>query len=91
MNSRQRRTLKATFAKPSPTTVRWTDVESLLRTLGEVAEGEGSRVRVQVKGIRMVLHEPHPRPELGRKTLSDIRDFLIRAGVEPEGAYCGPE
>jgi hypothetical protein len=33
-----------------------------------------------------VFHRPHPRPEIRRKTIADIKDFLERAGVTPDKA-----
>ena len=31
----------------------------------------------------MVLHKPHPHPEIKRSTVRDIRDFLFDVGVSP--------
>lgn len=85
MNSRHHRTLKAIFASPTPTGIRWSDIESLLMALGaNVREGEGSRVRVTLGEQRAVFHRPHPEPTTGRLTVRDVRDFLVAAGVKPE-------
>lgn len=82
MNRKHRKTLRLIFENPIRADVDWKDVESLFMGLGaEVTEGKGSRVRVILNGVRIVLHQPHPRKEAGRATVKDIRDFLVRAGV----------
>ena len=82
MNTKQLSTLADVFAIPTKTTLRWTAVRSLFEALGaDVTEGRGSRVRVALNGVRATFHSPHPSPEIGRKTVADIRDFLIAAGI----------
>lgn len=84
MNARNRSTLRAIFATPTPADLRWTEIESLFGALGaEIGEGSGSRVRVALNGVRQVFHRPHPQPTTGRATVRDVRDFLTRAGVQP--------
>jgi len=83
MNKRQRATLEAVFMKPVPQNIRWKDVESLIRALGgTVQQREGSRVALELNGIRAVFHQPHPRPETDRNTVRDLTEFLERAGIE---------
>lgn len=81
LNSAQRATLDAIFEIPTRSDIRWADIESLLRALGTVTEGRGSRVRVRVGDRRAVFHRPHPRPTTGRHTVRDVRAFLVAAGV----------
>lgn len=77
-------TLAAIYAKPTRANIRWADIESLLESCGaEVSEGSGSRVRVALNGVRSTFHRPHPRPEVGKKVVEAVRDFLTQAGVEP--------
>lgn len=84
VNTRNRETLQAIFATPTPTNLRWIAIEGLFLALGaEVTEGAGSRVRVALNGVRQVFHRPHPHPTAGRATVRDVRDFLTRAGVQP--------
>lgn len=65
--------------------LRWANVAALLRVLGaEMSEREGSRVGVKLHGRRLVLHRPHPVPELRKYAVEAIRDFLTNAGVGPE-------
>jgi hypothetical protein len=87
MNKRQRATLNSIFERPVRQDIRWTDIQNLITGLGgKVEEREGSRVALKLNGIRAVFHRPHPRPETDRNTVRDLRDFLEKAGVEPDEA-----
>lgn len=84
MNTRQRRTLERVFEQPTRSDVAWTDVEALFRALGaDITEGNGSRVRVALNGVRAVFHRPHPEKETDRGALVSVRRFLENAGVKP--------
>lgn len=84
MNSRHVKTLKAIFERPERADIAWREIESLLVALGgEVSEGNGSRVRVALKGVRAVFHRPHPEKETDKGAVKSIRRFLQTAGVEP--------
>ncbi len=64
MNSKQTKTLQAIFSKPTPSTLEWAKLESLLLALGcNVIEGRGSRVRFEYNGIITAFHRPHPAKE----------------------------
>jgi hypothetical protein len=84
MNNRQRGTLNAIFENPIRSNIEWTDIESLLHTLGaEITEGRGSRVRIVLNNRRATFHRPHPQKETDRGAVKSMRDFLIAAGVNP--------
>ena len=84
MNSRTRQTLAAIFHRPTRGDIRWKDVEGLLQALGcHVEEGSGSRVRVALGTGRLVLHRPHPAPEVKKGAVDSLRAFLHKAGVTP--------
>jgi hypothetical protein len=84
MNAKQAKTLGALFKHPTPSDVRWPDVESLLLALGaSISEGRGSRVLVTLNGIDAVFHRPHPKPQTDRGALVAVRKFLASAGVKP--------
>ena len=84
MNSRSRQTLQGLFKRPVLADIRWSAIESLIRSLGgDVSEGAGSRVRFELNGRKAVFH-PHPKPETNRSTVRDARDFLESAGISPE-------
>ena len=84
MNAKQARTLEAIFARPVPSDLRWSDIESLLVALGaERSEGRGSRVRFLLNGAEAVFHRPHPKPETNKGAVASVREFLKLAGIEP--------
>ena len=49
----------------------------------EVNQNAESRVPLKKGSERMVIHRPHPEPEIGRATIRDIAAFLETAGVKP--------
>ena len=82
MNKKHRKTLESIFANPVRANIVWKDIESLFLTLGaEISEGNGSRVRVALNGIRAVFHRPHPQKETKRGAVKSVRRFLQEAGV----------
>ena len=84
MDNKHRKTLEAIFEKPERANLDWKDIESMLVALGaEISEGNGSRVRVALKGVRAVFHRPHPQKETNKGALKSVRKFLEVAGVKP--------
>lgn len=84
MNSTHRKTLVAVFATPTPSSLEWRKIESLLVALGvQVIEGNGSRVRFELNGVVASFHRPHPQKEAKPYQVRDARDFLSQAGVQP--------
>ncbi|ORE91590.1 type II toxin-antitoxin system HicA family toxin [Aurantimonas sp. 22II-16-19i] len=84
MNRRQRKLLEDIFADPVSGGIVWRDIEALLVALGaDVSEGQGSRVRVALNGVRAVFHRPHPQKETGKGAVRSLRRFLEEAGVRP--------
>jgi len=84
MNRKHRRTLEKPFEEPARADVAWRDVEAPLIAVGaEVSQGGGSRVRVALNAVRAVFHEPHPRKEISKAAVRDIKEFLEAAGVRP--------
>lgn len=84
MDNKHRKTLEAIFEKPEQANIPWRDVELLFTALGaEISEGNGSRVRVALKGVRAVFHRPHPRKETNKGAVKSVRRFLEAAGVKP--------
>ncbi|WP_305782259.1 type II toxin-antitoxin system HicA family toxin [Acidisphaera sp. S103] len=59
-------------------------MEAMLVACGaEVSEGNGSRVRVALNGIRAVFHRPYPQKETDRGAVKSVRRFLVEAEVKP--------
>lgn len=84
MDSKHQKTLEAIFEKPERANILWRDVEALLIALGaEISDGNGSRRRVALKGVRAVFHRPHPQKETDKGAVKSVRRFLEAAGVKP--------
>ena len=84
MNRKQERVHQGIFDNPVRADLKWSDIESLLVALGAtVTEGNGSRVRVKLNGIRAGFHRPHPARIAGKMLVRSVRDYLIEAGSEP--------
>lgn len=73
------------FTHPTPSDIKWPDIESLLTALGGVVEeGRGSRKRVLLNNVKAVFHEPHPTgKEVCQCTVRDVRTLLENAGISP--------
>ena len=77
-------TLAAIYAKPEPANLTWRDIESLFIACGaEISEGNGSRVRVALNGVRAVFHRPHPQKETDKGAVKSVRRFLSEAEIRP--------
>ena len=84
LNSKHAKILAAIFEDPVRANIVWSDVESLLQACGaEISEGKGSRVRLVLKSVRAVFHQPHPQKETDRGALKSMRRFLNEAGIRP--------
>jgi hypothetical protein len=76
--------LEAIFAEPTRANIHWDDIEALLLALGsDCSEGNGSRLRVALHGVRAVFHRPHPEKEASKPVVRSVRRFLQDAGVTP--------
>ena len=84
MNSKQRKVLIAIFSRPTLASIIFSDIESLIKTLGgTVSEREGSRVSIELMGEEWRCHRPHPGKEARRYQVEQARDLLDRVGVRP--------
>jgi hypothetical protein len=84
MNSKQRKTLEAIFAKPVNGNIEWARIESVLVAAGcRVIEGSGSSVTFEKNGVRAYFHRPHPQKEALRYRVEAAREFLEELGVKP--------
>ncbi len=85
LSGRHRKTLIEVFERPTRADLAWSRIEKLFVALGgELSEGEGSRARVHLNGVRAVFHRPHPQKEAGKGALRSVHRFLKAAGIEPE-------
>jgi len=84
MNSKHRKTLSAIFATPVQSGINWKDIESLIIILGaERYEGNGSRVRFLLNGVKATFHRPHPQKETDKGAVVSVRRFLEAGGIKP--------
>jgi hypothetical protein len=84
MNSKHRKTLEAIFDKPTSGAIKFSSIESLIVALGgEVREGEGSRVALQINVSVKYAHRPHPGKEAKKYQIEEIRAWLAQQGVTP--------
>jgi len=82
LRNKHKSTLANVLFDPVLSNIVWSDIESLLVALGaEVTEGNGSRVRIRLNGIRAVFHRPHPEKETDKGAVKSVRRFLKEAGV----------
>ncbi|EBN7969339.1 type II toxin-antitoxin system HicA family toxin [Salmonella enterica] len=71
MNKRHLKTLSEVFSRPVKSSIKWSDIESMLIALeAKIHEREISRGAVTLKGEKNIFHRPRPQPatEKGRLT-----------------------
>ncbi len=82
---KHQKTLRAIFATPTRSNIKWGDIEQLLRALGaELSEGRGSRVRNYLNGTRAAFHRLHPQPDTDKGALKSMQRFLTETRIQPE-------
>lgn len=82
MNKKHRTILESIFKTPVQSNVKWDDIEKLFINLGaEITEGRGSRVRIELNGVKAVFHRPHPKRETDKGALMSVRRFLQNSGI----------
>lgn len=84
MNKKHQRILESIFKTPVQSNIVWKDIEKLFAYLGaRIKEGDGSRLAVELNGVRGYFHRPHPQKETDKGALVSTRKFLENAGVKP--------
>ncbi|MDD5286399.1 MAG: type II toxin-antitoxin system HicA family toxin [Desulfuromonadaceae bacterium] len=46
-------------------------------------EGNGSRVRFLLNGVKAIFHRPHPKKETDKGAVKSVRRFLQEGGIRP--------
>ncbi len=83
MNSKHKKTLELIFKNPIQSNIVWSDIESLLLALGsKLSEGNGSRIRIKLNGVRSVFHRPHLQKTTDKGAVNSLRRFLENAGIQ---------
>jgi predicted metal-dependent peptidase len=84
MNAKHRKTLEAIFARPTSGSVKFSEIEALVLGLGgEVREGFGSRVVLQLGAVVKHAHRPHPGKDAKKYQVEEIRAWLADQGKAP--------
>lgn len=84
--SKQSKTLARIYRKPPAADIKWDDLRALLKSLGYelIMSSGGSRRKFYNRTTDALIscHEPHPSPDIGRGTASDIAAHLREKGIK---------
>ena len=84
MKRKHQKTLEQIYKRPTSANILWSNIESLLKTLGaKVTERAGSRVAVVLFGEVRVFHRPHPSPNTDKGAVVSVRKWLEIYEVKP--------
>jgi len=86
VNRKQRKVFDSILRIPTLATIKFSDIEKLLISLGaKVIEGRGSRVAfVFPNSLKWEEHRPHPNKEAKKYQVESVRDFLQKLGYGNE-------
>ena len=83
MTEAHRRTLEAVLESPPRTDIRWTEVLAMLEAQGAFIEQSDSQcIQLALNGAYAMLYVSQSRPEVGRRMVKDIQQFIEDAGIE---------
>jgi hypothetical protein len=76
VDKKYKKNFDAIFINPLFASINWSDIESLLVSLGaEISEGNGSRLRIKLNVISAVFHRPHPQKEKDKGSVKSMKRF----------------
>ena len=76
--------MTAIFTTPTKANVKFSDIESLVQPLGGgVRKGSGSRVALEINGVREYAHRSHPGKEAKRYVVEKILEWLKKLEITP--------
>ena len=82
MNNQAIKTYDEIYRNPLPSNIKWDEIEKMLVSFGaKIMEGNGSRVRIELNGVRAVFHRPHPENTADKGAVKSVRKLLENAGV----------
>ena len=82
MNNQAIKTYHEIYRNPLPSNIKWDEIEKMLVSFGaKIMEGNGSRVRIELNGVRAVFHRPHPEKTADKGAVKSVRKLLENAGV----------
>jgi predicted RNA binding protein YcfA (HicA-like mRNA interferase family) len=82
--SKQEKLLRKIVAKPAPSDIRWSELTTLLKSLGyELHTNSGSRRKFFNKSLNrlIICHEPHPHDQVDKACINDVVEHLIENGL----------
>lgn len=74
-------------AQSPPANINWSEIESLFKALIRELGGStstkrsGSRICFMVRDTKIILHKPHPEPEMDKGAIRHVKNFLFDIGV----------
>jgi len=84
MKRKHRKTLEQIYTHPVSGNIPWSEIESLLLSLGaDISERAGSRVAIVLFGEVRVFHRPHPSPATDKGAVASVRKWLETYEVIP--------
>lgn len=84
MSHKHDQLLQALFHDPVSHNIHWREIESLLHHLGaKIEPAHGARFKLILNGAEGFIHHPHHSSVLTRDHIKILREFLLRAGVNP--------
>ena len=84
-----RRTLDAIFHHPAAHNLSWMDALDLLTHLGSAEEKADGKYSLTLNGKHVVFHKPHNK-QLDAHEISELRRYLVSAGISPQNPYGTP-
>jgi hypothetical protein len=82
MKAKHRRVFETIFAVPTRGGIVFSDIEALILALGgDVREGSGARIVLELKGSRQYLYRPHPGKEAKKYQVEELREWLRQLEV----------
>ena len=81
--SRQEKLILKLKAKPTPSNIKWDELKAVLKHLGfEMLANKGSRRKFGHKETKeiIILHEPHPQPEVKTYVIKQVVEQLQMSG-----------
>lgn len=83
MTKKHRRYLEEILSRPERTDVSWKEIERILAALGaRIREGNFSRVRVELNGVRAVFQRPSADKETNRNAIVSCARLLREAKLD---------
>lgn len=84
VKNKHAKTLRAIFTKLTLASISFADIEALIVGMGgQMREGEGSRVSLQLGDFLKNAHRPHSGKEAKKYQVEEIRAWLEQQGVKP--------